>query len=75
MPEIEQTAQVANINLGGCNAYSTRKTAKHTDVAKFLAEEGASVSVRNGDGKSPIDLAMESGQADLTAFLQQFSVA
>lgn len=48
---------------------------KHTDVAKFLAEEGASVSVPNGDGKSPIDLAKESGQTDLAVFFQQFSVA
>ncbi len=46
---------------------------KHLDIAKFLAEEGALVDVCNGDGKSPIDLAKESGQADLAAFLQQFS--
>lgn len=48
---------------------------KHTDAAKYLAEEGASVNARNGDGKSPIDLAKETGQADLAVFLQQFSVA
>lgn len=48
---------------------------KHTDVAKFLAEEGASVNVRNDEGKSPIDLATQSGQTDLAAYLQQFSVA
>lgn len=48
---------------------------KHTDIAKFLAEEGALVNARNGDGKSPIDLAKESGQAELAVFFQQFSVA
>ena len=47
---------------------------KHADVAKFLAEEGASVSVLNVAGKSPIDFAKESGQADLVVFLQQFAV-
>lgn len=47
---------------------------KHTDVAKLLAEEGASVSVLNVADKSPIDFAKESDQTDLAAFLQQFSV-
>lgn len=48
---------------------------KHTDIAKFLAEEGALVNALNGNGDTPIDIAKKSRQADLAAFLQQFSVA
>lgn len=71
---VEKNPLFLAIATRGGTALHWGVTAKQQEVAKFLADKGASVSARNEDGKSPIDIAKESGQVDLAAFLQQFSV-
>ena len=40
------------------------------DVCKFLVDAGASVTLRNQDGKSPLDVAKLNDQDDVVAALE-----
>ena len=41
----------------------------HVDVARMLVERGADVSVRDGDGRTPLHLALSRGHADVARML------
>lgn len=71
---VEKNPLLLAIADRGSTALHWAVTAQQQEVAKFLAGKGALVDARNGDGKSPVDIAKETGQTELAAFLQQFSV-
>lgn len=61
---------LAIANSGGNTALHLAVIAKQLEVAKYLAGQGASVSVRNNDGETPIDIAKRKDLSDLVALLQ-----
>lgn len=61
---------LAIANSGGNTALHLALIAKQLEMAKFLADKGASVSMRNSDGETPLDIAKKTGQLELVELLQ-----
>lgn len=61
---------LAITNSGGNTALHLAVIAKQLEVAKYLVGQGASVSERNNDGETPIDIAKKKDQLELVALLQ-----
>lgn len=63
--------------ISGANGYTllhTAATAGHTVMAVFLAERGCSPQAKDDLGRTPIQLALDSGYTNLASLLGKYSV-
>ena len=70
---LEKNPHLLLITSNGNTPLHYAVIARQQDVARLLVERGANVQALNEEGKSPIEIAMRSGQAEVAEFLQRFS--
>ena len=65
--------QLNNVDDDGCTALHLAAEGGYTEIVKRLVEEGATVDVKNKEGKSPKKKALENGKEEVALFLAERS--
>ena len=65
--------QLNNVDDNGCTALHFAAEGGYTEIVKRLVEEGATVDVKNKEGKSPKKKALENGKREVALFFAERS--
>ena len=65
--------QLNNVDDDGCTAIHLAAVGGYTEIVKRLVEEGATVDLKNKEGKSPKKKALENGKEKVALFLAERS--